>query len=78
MTPDRIVTRIEFALLLRTGEIAPIETATAERYLAQGETRGAVGILVRREWAGGKPGEWLAADGGDLDTTVPQNAKPTK
>lgn len=65
---DQTVTRIEFALkLAHNGEIHPIKTATAERFLGQGQTRGRVGIIMRRESGPDHVGEWRTHDGGPDD-----------
>lgn len=60
------ITRVDFALkLAHNGAIKPIDTATAERFIAGGSTRGRVGVLMRRESGADFVGEWRPQDGSD-------------
>ncbi|MFR9773106.1 hypothetical protein [Nocardia sp. SC052] len=67
-TPESPFTRIEFGIrYAHNGLTLPIATETAERFLSQGETRGKLGILMRRKSGPGFTGEWTPQDGGPAE-----------
>lgn len=63
-TDTQTITRVDFALkLAHNGALTPIDTSTAERFIAGGSTRGRVGVLMRRESGPAGLGEWRPQDG---------------